>query len=83
MATFGRASVVLMNFPFSDLSQTKLRPAMILASASKEEWIVCQITSNSHIDDNAIEITDGDFVEGSLRQISYARLERYSPDMKV
>lgn len=62
MATFGRASIVLMNFPFSDLSQTKLRPAIILASASKEDWILCQITGNSNIDDKAIEITDGDFV---------------------
>jgi mRNA interferase MazF len=52
-----------VNFPFSDLSQTKLRPAIILASASKEDWILCQITSNSHIDDKAIEITDDDFVE--------------------
>ncbi len=73
METFGRASIVLIHFPFSDLSQTKLRPALILSQTTKEDWILCQITSNSNADEKAIEIQLEDFVEGSLSQISYAR----------
>ena len=73
MATFGRASVVLVDFPFSDLSQTKLRPAIVLAQATRTDWILCQITSNATTDAKAIEIKDADFAAGSLRQTSFAR----------
>lgn len=61
MVTFGRASVVLVEFPFSDLSDKKLRPAIVLAQATKEDWILCQVTSNTSIDDKAIEINDTNF----------------------
>ena len=73
MAAFGRASVVLVDFPFSDLSQTKLRPAVVLAQANRQDWFLCQITSNAGIDERAIEIKAPDFVAGSLRQTSFAR----------
>ncbi len=73
MAAFGRASVVLVDFPFSDLSQTKLRPAVVLAQANPQDWFLCQVTSNAGIDEKAIEIKAVDFVVGSLRQTSFAR----------
>lgn len=62
MAAFARASVVLVDFPFSDLSDTKLRPAVVLAQASSQDWFLCQITSNAGIDEKAIEIKDPDFM---------------------
>jgi mRNA interferase MazF len=64
---------VLVDFPFSDLSQTKLRPAVVLARANRQDWFLCQITSNAGIDEKAIEIKPPDFVAGSLRQTSFAR----------
>jgi mRNA interferase MazF len=64
---------VLVDFPFSDLSDTKLRPAIILARATAEDWLFCQITSNAGIDGKAIELTDTDFIQGSLRRVSFAR----------
>jgi PemK-like, MazF-like toxin of type II toxin-antitoxin system len=73
VAAFGRASVVLVDFPFSDLSDSKLRPAVVLAQANRQDWFLCQITSNAGIDERAIEINDPDFVVGSLRQRSFAR----------
>ena len=33
-------AVVLVRFPFSDLSQTKLRPAVVLADAGRGVWIL-------------------------------------------
>lgn len=33
--------IVLVRFPFSDLSQTKLRPAVVLADAGHGDWILC------------------------------------------
>lgn len=41
-------SVVLVPFPFSNLSQSKLRPAVCLADAGRRDWVLCQITSNRY-----------------------------------
>ena len=70
-------SVVLVRFPFSDLSSSKLRPALVIASAGQDDWILCQVTSNLYTDPIAIRITDSDFETGSLQRVSYAR-----PDLK-
>jgi PemK-like, MazF-like toxin of type II toxin-antitoxin system len=66
-------AVVLVRFPFSDLSQTKLRPAVVLADVGRGDCILCQITSKPYGDASAIELDDGAFASGSLRVISYAR----------
>lgn len=73
MGTFASRQVVLISFPFSDLSATKLRPALVLANAGKEDWMLCQITSNPYADVAAVELTDPDFDEGGLQRVSYAR----------
>ena len=66
-------SVVLVRFPFSDLSASKLRPAVVLAGVDRDDWILCQITSNPYADTRAVEIGDSDFASGNLMRTSYAR----------
>lgn len=66
-------AVVLVPFPFSNLSQSKLRPAVVLADADRGDWVLCQITSNPYADMRAVPLTEEDFDEGSLRVDSYAR----------
>ena len=66
-------SVVLVRFPFSDLSQAKLRPAVVLADAARGDWILCQVTSNPYGDAKAIHLDNTSFAVGSLRIVSYAR----------
>ena len=39
--------VVLTPFPFTDLSQTKIRPAVVLADVGMQDWVLCEITSSS------------------------------------
>ena len=73
MVTPSKGSVVLLRFPFSDLSQSKLRPAVVLASADRDDWILCQLTSKPYGDARAIPIADADFAVGGLRLASYAR----------
>ena len=66
-------AVVLVRFPFSDLSKTKLRPAVVLADVGRGDRILCQVTSKSYGDARAVELGTVDFAKGSLRVTSYAR----------
>jgi len=65
--------VILVPFPFSDLSQSKVRPAVCLADAGRGDWILCQLTSNPFGDPDAIRLDAADFASGGLRVTSYAR----------
>lgn len=65
--------VILVPFPFSDLSQSKLSPAAVLADGGRGDWILCQVTSNPYGDQAAISLTDESFSQGSLRITSFAR----------
>ena len=56
--------VILVQFPFSDLSQTKLRPAVVLASAGRGDWILCQVTSQPYGDLRAIKLDDTSLADG-------------------
>ncbi len=73
MVTPAAGSIVLIPFPFSDLSQAKLRPALVLADAGRNDWILCQITSNPYSDVRAVILKDDDFERGSLELTSFAR----------
>lgn len=73
MVTPSAGSVILIPFPFSDLSQSKLRPAVALADAGKGDWVLCQITSKPYSDPLAVELNSSSFQLGSLHLISYAR----------
>lgn len=65
--------IVLVPFPFSDLSQSKLRPAVCLASAGRGDWVLCQVTSNPYGDPLAMPLDAADFATGGLRVASVAR----------
>ena len=73
MGAFTAGQVVVLPFPFSDLSHQKLRPALLLADAGRGDWIACQITSNPYADSRAITLTDHEFTEGGLLRLSYLR----------
>lgn len=68
-----KGDVVVIPFPFSDLSNSKKRPAYVLANAIGEDIILCQITSQDRNDKNAIKILNSDFLKGSLKDTSYIR----------
>ena len=73
MVKLGPASIVVIPFPFSDLSGTKLRPAVVLAEAGLGDWLLCQITSNPYSDPNAIRLTSAELQKGVLNAVSFAR----------
>lgn len=73
MGEISVSDIVFVTFPFSDLSQTKLRPALVLANAQRSDWMLCQITSQSYYDTQAIAINEVDFQTGFLSKVSYVR----------
>ena len=84
MAKFVKGDVVIVPFPFSDLSQTKRRPALVIAHLDGDDLILCQITSQPNKDKQAVTITDDDFESGGLNQIINARPNRlFTMDSKI
>lgn len=73
MVTPAVGEVVLVPFPFSDLSQSKIRPSLCLADAGRGDWILCQITSNPYGDPAAISLDASDFTAGGLLVASFVR----------
>ena len=66
-------AVVLVPFPFSDLSRAKVRPAVCLAPVGRGDWVLCQVTSTPYGDPNAIALNNADFASGGLKVASCAR----------
>lgn len=73
MAAPSVGAVVLVRFPFSDLTAAKLRPAAVVADVGHDDYLLCQITSNRYADPTAIELRDGHFRRGGLRRESFIR----------
>jgi len=76
LAKFVKGEVVVVPFPFSNLTQAKRRPALIIAGLEGDDLILCQITSQRITDRYAIEINDNDFETGGLKQTSNVRPNR-------
>jgi mRNA interferase MazF len=76
MAKFVKGDVVVIPFPFSDLSQSKRRPALVLSVLQGDDLILSQITSKSIKDNYAIPVDENDFEAGSLNLESNIRPNR-------
>lgn len=76
MAKFVKGEVVVIPFPFSDLSGSKRRPALVLADLPGDDLLLCQITSQSSKDIFAIPLLVNDFLNGTLPVNSFIRPTR-------
>jgi mRNA interferase MazF len=76
MERFVKGNVVVIPFPFSDLSNIKKRPALVLADLPGDDILLCQITSQSHNEGSALTLTAAHFVSGSLPVSSFIRPTR-------
>ena len=76
MAGFIKGDIVVVPFPFSNLSGNKRRPALVLADLPGDDIILCQIKSQRSKDIYAVEINSVDFVTGSLPNVSNIRPTR-------
>lgn len=76
MEKFVKGDVVVIPFPFSDLTQAKRRPALVVSVLEGDDLILSQITSQFIKDQCAISIENKDFEEGGLKQKSNIRPNR-------
>jgi mRNA interferase MazF len=84
VAGFIKGDVVVLPFPFSDLSDTKRRPALVLADAGGNALLLCQITSQTIRDEYAVKLDAADFQSGSLAKPSFIRPNRiFSADERI
>ncbi|MBM2817111.1 MAG: transcriptional modulator of MazE/toxin, MazF [Ignavibacteria bacterium] len=73
MEEFVKGDVIVFSYPFSDFSSQKRRPALVIASPTGNDLIVCQITSQNHFDNYSIRLENNDFLNGSLQLTSFIR----------
>lgn len=84
MATSLKATIIIINFPFSDLSGSKKRPALVVADCGGDDVILAQITSIANKDAYAIELKNEDFSNGSLMKTSFIRPNKlFTADKRI
>lgn len=74
--------IALMPFPYTDLSQSKVRPVLLLRRLhqDRDDWLVCMISSQlnqqeSHLD-WVLTRADEEFIKTGLKVSSVFRLSR-------
>ncbi|MBI4612483.1 MAG: type II toxin-antitoxin system PemK/MazF family toxin [Planctomycetes bacterium] len=79
-----KGDVVVVPFPFSDLSKAKRRPALVIAALPGDDVILCQITSQSFGDSSAIPLGEHELQKGKLQQASRIRPNRiFTADHRI
>lgn len=73
MAAPAIRSVVVVRFPFSDISRSKVRPAIVLCDVGRGDYLLCQVTSRPYGDASAITLDDQHFQNGGLERTSHVR----------
>lgn len=76
MERFVKGDIVVVPFPFSDLTKAKRRPAIVIADLEDNDVILCQITSQSIRDNYAVFISESDYEQGTLKRKSNVRTNR-------
>ena len=62
---YKKGDIVIIGFPFSDLSRTKKRPALIISNDTVNktgDYLMVQVTSKIRNDDLSLPIKKSDFV---------------------
>ncbi|MEK6886726.1 MAG: type II toxin-antitoxin system PemK/MazF family toxin [Nanoarchaeota archaeon] len=76
MEQFVKGDVVVLPFPFSDLSASKKRPALVITNLHGDDLILVQITSKEKFDGYSVSLNDKDFKQGKLNMSSNIRPNR-------
>jgi len=77
---YKQREIVLVPFPYSDLSATKRRPVLILSNGNYNsqfnDVLVCVITSNIYKDEYSVSLADEDLELGLLPALSVIKCHK-------
>jgi mRNA interferase MazF len=73
MEALMKGDIVVVPLPFTDFSGSQRRPAVVCATLTGDDIILCQVTSAARADDYAVSISGHDLARGNLRTESKAR----------
>ena len=75
--SYRQGDIILVFFPFTDLTSSKRRPALVISpdffNAAGEDLILAAITSHITDDPNSIQLTESDFASGRLPKKSIVK----------
>ncbi|MDA1185525.1 MAG: type II toxin-antitoxin system PemK/MazF family toxin [Acidobacteria bacterium] len=76
---YRRGDIVLVSFPFTDLSSSKRRPARVISpdafNQASQDLVLAAITSQG-IEDSGLVIEPGDCIDGILPKTSVVKPEK-------
>jgi mRNA interferase MazF len=79
-----KGDVVVVPFPFSDLTSTKKRPAVIVANKVRDEILLAQITSKNTSYNYTVKLNQKDFSQHVSFLNSEIKINRlFSCDSKI
>ncbi|RYZ61595.1 MAG: type II toxin-antitoxin system PemK/MazF family toxin [Chitinophagaceae bacterium] len=77
---YSQREIVLVPFPYSDLSATKRRPVLVISNNNYNKQfpdiLVCVITSNLFKDEYSVELNDKDLLAGILPERSVIKCHK-------
>lgn len=77
-SSFEQGDIVILNLPFSDFSEIKRRPVLVISgnkfNRRSRDLIVAKITGTEFSHGFNIEISNGDLEKGELKKVSYIDL---------
>jgi mRNA interferase MazF len=76
MTVYKRMDVILVPFPFSDLSYSKKRPALVLVDIPNRDELVCMMLTSTQSIDPMVDISIIDIELAGLPKPTVARVSR-------
>ncbi len=77
---YNQRDIVLVPFPYSDLTAIKKRPVLIISNneynSTHDDVVVCVVTSNLHTDDYSVELHNVNLEIGMLPEVSLVKIHK-------
>lgn len=84
MERFIKGDIIVIPFPFSDLSRNKRRPAFVIRDLPDNDILLCQITSKPNKDSFSVPLLNIDFKNGELPIESNIRVNKiFTADKRI
>lgn len=68
METFVKGDIIVISFPYTDLSKSTPRPAFVIKQRDPNNLIICPITSSENREKYSYEISSDSLMSGDLRK---------------